>query len=195
MEPIRKIVSRTAVLPYTDIDTDQIIPARFLRTTTREGLGKQLFADWRYNADGSERSEFPLNQPQAAGCSVLVGGRNFGCGSSREHAPWALYDYGFRAVISTEIADIFRSNALKNGLLPIVVDDATHQWLLSNPGAEVTVDLESCTLGLPGGRSLQFVVDPFARVCLLNGVDQLGFLVKQDEAITAYEQSHWQVAR
>ena len=195
MEPIRKIVSRTAVLPYTDIDTDQIIPARFLRTTTREGLGKQLFADWRYNADGSERNEFPLNQPQTVGCSVLVGGRNFGCGSSREHAPWALYDYGFRAVISTEIADIFRSNALKNGLLPIVVDDPTHQWLLANPGAEVTVDLDSCTLGLPGGRSLQFAVDPFARVCLLNGVDQLGFLVKQDEAITAYEQSHWQVAR
>jgi 3-isopropylmalate/(R)-2-methylmalate dehydratase small subunit len=195
MDPIRKIVSRTAVLPYTDIDTDQIIPARFLRTTTREGLGKQLFADWRYNADGSERAEFPLNQPQTAGCAVLVGGRNFGCGSSREHAPWALYDYGFRAVISTEIADIFRSNALKNGLLPLVVDADTHAWLLANPGAEVTVDLESCTLGLPDGRSLSFPIEPFARVCLLNGVDQLGFLLKQDAAISAYEQSHWQVAR
>jgi 3-isopropylmalate/(R)-2-methylmalate dehydratase small subunit len=195
MEPIRKIVSRTAVLPYTDIDTDQIIPARFLRTTTRDGLGQQLFSDWRYNADGSERAEFPLNQPQAKGCTVLVGGRNFGCGSSREHAPWALYDYGFRAVISTEIADIFRSNALKNGLLPIITDADTHAWLLAHPGAEVTVDLESCVLGLPDGRALQFAVEPFARVCLLNGVDQLGFLLKQDAAISAYEQSHWQVAR
>lgn len=195
MEPIRQIVSRTAVLPYTDIDTDQIIPARFLRTTTREGLGKQLFADWRYDADGGERAEFALNQPQAQGCTVLVAGRNFGCGSSREHAPWALYDHGFRAVVSTEIADIFRSNALKNGLLPVVVDADTHAWLLANPGAEVTIDLQSCTLALPDGRSVRFPVEPFARVCLLNGVDQLGYLLKQDAAITAHEQSRWQVPR
>src|SRR6202034_4170416 len=120
MQPIKRIVSRTAVLPYTNIDTDQIIPARFLRTTTRDGLGKQLFSDWRYHADGSVKADFPLNRPEAAGCTVLVGGRNFGCGSSREHAPWALLDYGFRAIVSSEIADIFRTNSLKNGLLPIV---------------------------------------------------------------------------
>ena len=193
MEPIRKLVSCTAVLPSTDIDTDQIIPARFLRTTTRLGLGKQLFSDWRYNADGSERADFALNQPQSQGCAVLVGGRNFGCGSSREHAPWALLDYGFKAVISTEIADIFRSNSLKNGLLPIVVDEGTHAWLLANPGAEVQIDLESTTLTLPDGRSTRFPIEPFARVCLLNGVDQLGYLLKQDPQITAYEQAHWQV--
>ena len=193
MEPIRKLVSRTAVLPSTDIDTDQIIPARFLRTTTRLGLGKQLFADWRYASDGSERTDFVLNQPQSKGCAVLVGGRNFGCGSSREHAPWALLDYGFKAVISTEIADIFRSNSLKNGLLPIVIDEATHAWLLANPGAEVQVDLESTTLTLPDGRTARFPIEPFARVCLLNGVDQLGYLLGKDKEISAYEQSHWQV--
>jgi 3-isopropylmalate/(R)-2-methylmalate dehydratase small subunit len=193
MEPIRRIVSRTAVMPSTDIDTDQIIPARFLRTTTRLGLGKQLFADWRYNADGSERADFVLNQPQARGCKVLVGGRNFGCGSSREHAPWALLDYGFSVVISTEIADIFRSNALKNGLLPLVVDAATHAWLLANPGAEVQVDLESTTLTLPDGRTASFPVEPFARVCLLNGVDQLGYLLQQDARITAYEKASGKV--
>ncbi len=193
MEAIRKIVARTAVLPSTDIDTDQIIPARFLRTTTRLGLGKQLFADWRYAADGSDRADFVLNQPQSKGCKVLVGGRNFGCGSSREHAPWALLDYGFLAVISTEIADIFRSNSLKNGLLPIVVDEATHAWLLANPGAEVQVDLESTTLTLPDGRTVRFPIEPFARVCLLNGVDQLGYLLGKNAEISAYEQSHWRV--
>jgi 3-isopropylmalate/(R)-2-methylmalate dehydratase small subunit len=187
MEPIRQLSSRTAVLPRTDIDTDQIIPARFLRTTTREGLGKQLFSDWRYDAEGRDRTDFVLNQSQSQGCRILVGGRNFGCGSSREHAPWALLDYGFRAVISTEIADIFRSNSLKNGLLPVVVDDATHAWLVANPGAEVSIDVESSTLTLPDGRSVKFPIEPFARVCLLNGVDQLGYLLKQDDAITNYE--------
>lgn len=189
IEPIRKLVSRTAVLPLTDIDTDQIIPARFLRTTTRLGLGKQLFADWRYAPDGSERADFVLNQPQSKGCKVLVGGRNFGCGSSREHAPWALLDYGFRAVISSEIADIFRSNSLKNGLLPLVVDDTTHRWLLDNPGATVTVDLESNTLSLPGEREIRFTIEPFARYCLLNGVDQLGYLLSQEAHIAAYEKA------
>jgi 3-isopropylmalate/(R)-2-methylmalate dehydratase small subunit len=188
MEPIRQIRSRTAVLPYTNIDTDQIIPARFLRTTTREGLGQQLFADWRYGADGAIKPEFALNRPDARGCAVLVAGRNFGCGSSREHAPWALLDYGFRAVISTEIADIFRSNSLKNGLLPIEVDEAAGQWLLEHPGAEVTIDLASATLRLPNGSTVEFPIERFARYCLLNGVDELGFLIARQGAIAAYEQ-------
>jgi 3-isopropylmalate/(R)-2-methylmalate dehydratase small subunit len=188
MQPIRQIRSRTAVLPYTNVDTDQIIPARFLRTTTREGLGRQLFADWRLNADGTLNSEFPLNRPEAAGCTVLVADRNFGCGSSREHAPWALLDYGFRAVISTEIADIFRSNSLKNGLLPIVVDQASGQWLLEHPGAEVTIDLPSATLQLPTGVTIEFPVEAFARHCLINGVDELGFLLAKEPQISAFEQ-------
>jgi 3-isopropylmalate/(R)-2-methylmalate dehydratase small subunit len=187
MEPIRQIRSRTAVLPFTNIDTDQIIPARFLRTTTRDGLGQRLFADWRYGADGSPKPEFVLNRPEAAGCTVLVAGRNFGCGSSREHAPWALLDYGFRAVISTEIADIFRSNSLKNGLLPIEVDDATGQWLLEHPGAEVSIDLASATLRLPNGSAIEFTIEGFARYCLLNGVDELGFLIAKRDEILAYE--------
>src|ERR1700692_1550150 len=150
MEPIRQIRSRTAVLPFTNIDTDQIIPARFLRTTTRAGLAQQLFADWRYSPDGAIKPGFALNRPEAAGCAVLVAGRNFGCGSSREHAPWALLDYGFRAVISTEIADIFRSNSLKTGRLPIVVDEPTSAWLIDHPGTEVTIDLPASMLSLPG---------------------------------------------
>ena len=188
MEPIKQIRSRTAVLPYTNIDTDQIIPARFLRTTTRAGLGQQLFADWRYSADGAIKPEFALNRPETVGCAVLVAGRNFGCGSSREHAPWALLDYGFRAVISTEIADIFRSNSLKNGLLPIEVDELTGQWLLEHPGAEVTIDLESTTLRLPNGNGVDFPIESFARYCLLNGVDELGFLISRQREISAYEQ-------
>ncbi len=187
MEPIQSITSRTVVLPRTDIDTDQIIPARFLRTTSREGLGKQLFADWRYLADGSPNPDFELNRPEAQGCKVLVGGRNFGCGSSREHAPWALLDHGILAVISSEFADIFRSNALKNGLVPVIVDDATLQWLLANPGVEVTIDLATSTLRLPGGKSVTFPIEPFARFCLMQGVDQLGYLLLKDAEITAYE--------
>src|SRR6516165_4344122 len=170
------IRSRTVVLPATNIDTDQIIPARFLTTTTREGLGRHLFTDWRYDAQGTPRGEFVLNRPEARDCSILVAGRNFGCGSSREHAPWALVDYGIRAVVSTEIADIFRSNALKNGLVPIVVDEDTHRWLLSNPGADVTVDVASATLELPT-RRVPFPIDKFSRYCLMNGIDQLGFLL------------------
>jgi 3-isopropylmalate/(R)-2-methylmalate dehydratase small subunit len=188
MQPIRQIRSRTAVLPYSNIDTDQIIPARFLRTTTREGLGAQLFADWRRQADGSDDPAFPLNRPDAAGCSILVADRNFGCGSSREHAPWALLDYGFRAVISTEIADIFRSNSLKNGLLPITVDDGTAQWLLSHPGAEILIDLPTATLTLPDGAAVAFPVEAFARYCLVNGIDELGFLLDKAPQISAYEQ-------
>jgi 3-isopropylmalate/(R)-2-methylmalate dehydratase small subunit len=188
MEPIRRILSATVVLPYTNIDTDQIIPARFLRTTTREGLGKQLFSDWRYNSDGSVKTEFPLNRPEAAGCTVLVAGRNFGCGSSREHAPWALLDYGFRAVVSSEIADIFRNNSLKNGLLPIVVDERTNQWLLDNPGVQLEIDLQTTTLQLPTGIQVQFPIEGFARHCLLHGVDELGFLLSKQPEIGRYEQ-------
>jgi len=187
MTPIKTIRSCTVVLPSSNIDTDQIIPGRFLTTTTKQGLGSQLFADWRYDADGKPKPDFVLNQPAAQGCEILVAGRNIGCGSSREHAPWALLDYGFRAVVSTEIADIFRSNSLKNGLLPVIVDEATHQWLLAHPRAEVTVDLEACTLTLPTGAAVTFPVDAFSRYCLMNGVDELGFLQSQEPAIAAYE--------
>ncbi len=187
MEPINVIRSRTVVMPSSNIDTDQIIPARFLTTTTRDGLGAALFADWRYGTDGRPNPEFVLNRPEAQGCEVLVAGRNIGCGSSREHAPWALLDFGFRAVVSTEIADIFRNNSLKNGLLPVVVDEATHAWLVANPGAEVEIDLPSTTLRLPDGRRVSFPVEAFARYCLMNGVDELGYLLQQAEAIAAYE--------
>ena len=190
MEPIRTFESRTVVLPFTNIDTDQIIPARFLTTTTKEGLGQKAFADWRYDAAGAPKSDFVLNSPEAQDCSVLVAGRNFGCGSSREHAPWALLDFGFRAVISTEIADIFRSNSLKNGLLPIVVDEQSHQWLLQNPGANVRIDLEATTVHLPNGQSVRFPIEGFARYCLLNGIDELGFLLQREDAIAAYERAH-----
>jgi len=190
MDPIRILRSRTVVMATTNIDTDQIIPARFLTTTTKEGLGAQLFADWRYDAGGAPKPDFILNTPTAQGCQVLVAGRNIGCGSSREHAPWALVDFGFRAVISTEIADIFRNNSLKNGLLPVIVDGTTHEWLLANPGAEVTLDLETCELGLPDGRKVTFPVEAFARFCLLNGTGEMGYLLGQGEAIAAYEALH-----
>jgi 3-isopropylmalate/(R)-2-methylmalate dehydratase small subunit len=190
MQPIRTITSRTVVLPYTNIDTDQIIPARFLTTTTKEGLGKQVFADWRYDAAGAPKPDFVLNRPEAAGCSILVAGRNFGCGSSREHAPWALLDFGIRAVISTEIADIFRNNSLKNGLLPIVVDEQTHGRLLAQPGAPLTIDLQASTVTLSDGTAVGFPIEAFARYCLLNGVDELGFLLQQADAIARYEQTH-----
>lgn len=187
MNPIRTIDSRTVVLPYTNIDTDQIIPARFLTTTTKEGLGKQAFADWRYDASGALNPDFILNKPESSGCEILVAGRNFGCGSSREHAPWALLDYGFRAVVSTEIADIFRNNSLKNGLLPVVVDEQTHAWLMANPGARVRIDLDAKTLTLPDATTVSFPIEAFARYCLLNGTDELGYLLQQSAAIDRYE--------
>jgi len=174
MQPLRIVRSRTVVVPLANVDTDQIIPARFLTTTTKDGLGKQLFADWRYLPDGAPNPSFILNQAASEGCQVLVAGRNFGCGSSREHAPWALVDYGIRAVISTEIADIFRNNSLKNGLLPVLVDEATSKWLIEHPGADVTIDLEAATLTLPTGVTVPFPIEAFARHCLLNGVDELG---------------------
>ena len=189
MTPIKLFRSRTAVLPYSNIDTDQIIPARFLRTTERAGLGRHLFADWRYAVDGKPKADFPLNQPAASGCEILVVGRNFGCGSSREHAPWALLDFGFRAVISTEIADIFRNNSLKNGLLPVVVDEANAAWLLANPGVELAVDLQQNLLTFPDGKQIRFEVERFARHCLLNGIDELGYLRLQAAAISRYERA------
>lgn len=187
MEPLIRVHSKTVVIPSGNIDTDQIIPARFLTTTTKEGLGKQLFADWRYRSDGSPNPDFVLNRPEARGAQVLVAGRNFGCGSSREHAPWALLDFGFRAVISTELADIFRGNSLKNGLLPIVVDDAVSQWLMDHPGAEVDIDLKSARLTLPNGVSVDFPLEAFTRHCLLNGIDELGYLRSRMGDIERYE--------
>jgi 3-isopropylmalate/(R)-2-methylmalate dehydratase small subunit len=189
MEPITTFSAKTVVLPIENVDTDQIIPARFLKVTSRAGIGKHLFADWRYDAAGNPRPDFVLNRPEAAGATVLVAGDNFGCGSSREHAPWALVDHGFRAVISTSIADIFRNNSLKNGLVPIMVDAATHAKLLASPGASVTVSLEDRSLGLPDGSRVTFPIDPFARYCLMNGVDELGFLLSQEAAISAFEAS------
>lgn len=187
MEKIIRIESKTLVLPLDDVDTDQIIPARFLTTTTRDGIGKALFADWRYDANGEPNADFVFNGPDVAGCEVLVTGRNFGCGSSREHAPWALVDFGIRAVVSTAIADIFRNNSLKNGLVPVIVDADTHQYLLDNPGITVIVDVEQRTLSLPDGRTATFPIDGFSRHCIMNGIDQLGFLQQQEAAIADFE--------
>jgi len=188
---IETIESKTVVIPIENIDTDQIIPARYLKTTSKEGLGEALFFDWRYNADGSPKADFPLNQPGAAGAQILVAGDNFGCGSSREHAPWALTQFGFRAVISTSFADIFKQNSLKNALLPIVVPADAHAALFAlvdrDPDTEVTVDLATQTLTLPDGRKVEFPIDPFSKHCLLEGVDELGYILKNESAIAAYE--------
>ena len=185
---VTRFTSNAVVLPVDNVDTDQIIPARFLKGTSRSGLGKSLFADWRYDAEGRPRPDFVLNRPETQGAAVLVAGDNFGCGSSREHAPWAIVDQGFRAVISTSIADIFRNNALKNGLLPIVVSPELHRKALAAPGTPVTVDLEQKTVTLADGSSETFEVEPFARYCLLNGVDELEFLLAQDATIAEFEQ-------
>jgi 3-isopropylmalate/(R)-2-methylmalate dehydratase small subunit len=183
--------SRAVVLPVNDIDTDQIIPARFLKTTDKAGLGASLFADWRYDADGRPRPEFALNAPGAAGARVLVAGDNFGCGSSREHAPWALAGFGFRAVVATSFADIFQNNALKNGLLPVAVEAAAHRSLLAqlerDPGAELAVDLSTQTLTLPDGTRVSFPVDAFSRTCLLEGVDELGYILRFGDRIAEHE--------
>ncbi len=181
------VESKTVVLPIENIDTDQIIPARFLKTTSMEGLGENLFLDWRYLADGSPNPDFPLNKPSAKGAQILVTGDNFGCGSSREHAPWALVQYGFRVIISTSFADIFKGNALKNSLVPVVVPSDIHAELLKWPGIALKVDLETEMVTLPGGRQIAFEIDSFAKQCLLEGVDELGYMLKQEPAIAAYE--------
>jgi 3-isopropylmalate/(R)-2-methylmalate dehydratase small subunit len=189
--PITRFAGPAVALPIDDVDTDQIIPARFLKTTVRQGLGVHLFDGWRYGPSGEPRPGFALNQPSAAGASVLVVGRNFGCGSSREHAAWALADFGFRAVLGASFADIFRQNALKNGLLPITLPPAEHALVLAcvseQPGASVDVDLARQVVTTPGGREVVFAIDPFARECLLEGVDEIGYVLAQEAAIRRYE--------
>ena len=186
-DPFKTLTSRTVVLSQENIDTDQIIPARFLTTTTKEGLGKSAFYDWRYDEDGRPKNSSVFNGVNPATHQILVAGSNFGCGSSREHAPWALSDFGFRAVISSDIADIFKSNAQKNGLLPVEVDEETHKKLLASPGVEVTIDLESCEVTFGDGEKGRFPIEAFARRCLLDGVDPLGHLINQMPAIEDYE--------
>ena len=190
MAQFTTLTSRVVPLPVNDVDTDQIIPARFLKAIDKQGMGDNLFADWRYNADGSPKADFVLNQPESAGCQILLAGDNFGCGSSREHAPWALTSFGFHAVISTSFADIFRNNSLKNGLIPIIVGDETHKMLFDlaeeAPRAELTVDLATQTVSYPGG-SFIFPIDPFNKTCLLNGVDELGYIMGFEKQIAAYE--------
>jgi len=191
MAQFTTLTSRVVSLPANDVDTDQIIPARFLKVTDKNGLAEALFFNWRYNDDGSPKPDFVLNQPSAKGAQILLAGDNFGCGSSREHAPWALTSYGFRAVVSTSFADIFRNNSLKNGLIPIIVDEATHKMLFDfveeMPNAEFTVDLASQTLSFPNG-SVNFPIDPFSKACLLNGVDELGYILNFEKEIAAFEQ-------
>jgi 3-isopropylmalate/(R)-2-methylmalate dehydratase small subunit len=183
-----RFTSTTVVLPQINIDTDQIIPARYLKTTGRLGLGKALFADWRYDEKGNERAGFPLNEPSAKGAQILVAGENFGCGSSREHAPWALADFGFRAVISSSIADIFKNNAVKSGVVPVVVGAEDHQLLLASSSSEVTIDLETLSVTFQGGkRTAKFTLDAFARHCLIHGVDELAFLLAKQAEITSFE--------
>jgi 3-isopropylmalate/(R)-2-methylmalate dehydratase small subunit len=191
MAQFTTVTARAVVLPVNDIDTDQIIPARFLKVTDKAGLGSSLFADWRYAADGSPRADFVLNRPGAAGAQFLVAGHNFGCGSSREHAPWALTGFGFRVVVATSFADIFKNNSLKNGLLPVAVDPASHAALLAalarTPDLALTVDLASQQLTWAGGAPVSFPVDAFARTCLLQGVDELGYILKFEPQIAAWE--------
>jgi 3-isopropylmalate/(R)-2-methylmalate dehydratase small subunit len=194
MTQFAALTSCAVALPINNVDTDQIIPARFLKATDKQGMGAHLFADWRYNADGSPKPDFVLNKPEARGAQILLAGDNFGCGSSREHAPWALAGFGFRAVISTSFADIFRNNALKNGLLPVVVDEATHAELFDlleeAPNAQLTIDLAAQTLTLPDGRAVTFPIDGFSKACLLKGADELGYLLGFEKEIAAYEGSH-----
>ena len=190
MSGFSSLVSRSVVLAQTNIDTDQIIPARFLSTTERKGLGKHAFNDWRWREDGAANPDFPFNQPDNAGRGILLAGRNFGCGSSREHAPWALRDLGLRAVVSSEIADIFRNNSLKNGLLPIILDESVVQALMQRPDDELEIDVATRTLSTPAGERFDFPLDDFARTCLLEGVDELGYLLARRGEIQRYETAH-----
>jgi 3-isopropylmalate/(R)-2-methylmalate dehydratase small subunit len=194
MDKFTTLTGHMVAIPTENIDTDQIIPAQFLKTVTKKGLGDNLFFHWRYNEDGSPNPDFPLNQPEAQGAEILLAGDNFGCGSSREHAPWSLTDFGFRAIISTSFADIFRNNSLKNSLLPVIVDEDTYKQLASlvaeEPDTQVTINLEAQTLTLPDGRSVTFPIDDFSKTCMLEGLDQLGYLMKQDARIAEYEATH-----
>ncbi len=194
MDPFTKITSRVVPLPNENVDTDQVVPARYLKVTDKAGMDQYLFRDWRFNADGTPKPDFILNQPRGKGAQVLLVGRNFGTGSSREHAPWALVAFGFRALIGTSFADIFRGNSLKNGLLPVSIAPEVHAELLrmveKDPNVQVTVDLPSQTVTLPGGKTAAFPIDNFSKQCLLAGVDQLGYILKQDAHIGAYEASH-----
>ena len=186
-EPLTKITSKTLVLSAANIDTDQIMPAKFLSMTTKAGLGEHVFANLRYDSDGN-LTDHELNSDNGKAKTILIAGHNFGCGSSREHAPWGLTDYGFRVVISSEIADIFRNNSLKNGLLPIIIEETAHKWLLDNPDAEVTVDLGTCEVHLPGNHgTYSFEIDAFSRHCLMEGVDEMGYLQNQNAQIAAFE--------
>jgi 3-isopropylmalate/(R)-2-methylmalate dehydratase small subunit len=190
MAKFTTLTSRMIPLPVNDIDTDQIIPAQFLKVTDKNGLADALFFNWRYNDDKSPKEDFIINKPESKGAQILLAGDNFGCGSSREHAPWALTSYGFRAIISTSFADIFRNNSLKNGLIPIIVGDATHKMLFDlveeAPRAGLTVDLASQTVSFPGG-SFTFPIDPFNKTCLLNGVDELGYIMGFEDKIAEFE--------
>jgi 3-isopropylmalate/(R)-2-methylmalate dehydratase small subunit len=194
MASFTTLTSHAVLLSAENVDTDQIIPARFLKTLDKNGLGKQLFFDWRYLADGSDNPDFALNRPEASGAQIILAGDNFGCGSSREHAPWALMGWGIRAVISTSFADIFKGNSLKNGLLPIQVDAATHHKLVTavkqNPKAQLSIDLSRAELTLPDGAKVSFPIDAFAQHCLLNGIDQLGYILSFDHKISAFEAAH-----
>lgn len=194
MKPFKTLTSTVLPLPYNDVDTDQIIPASYLKVTTKEGLAEGLFAGWRYDDDGRPDPEFPLNRPEYEQAQILLAGDNFGCGSSREHAPWAMVGYGFRAVISPSFADIFRNNALKNGLLPVAVDVDSYRQILAqieaDPSLEVTIDLPLQTVALPDGQKAEFPIDAFGKTCLLQGVDQLGYLLQQEPRIKAFEEAH-----
>jgi 3-isopropylmalate/(R)-2-methylmalate dehydratase small subunit len=193
MNPLKTLTARVVAFPNENIDTDQIIPARYLKAIDKAGMGDHLFADWRYDAAGNPKPDFALNQPRARGAQILLAGDNFACGSSREHAAWALAGFGFRAVISTSIADIFRNHALKNGLLPIVVDKATHRDLFDLiaeiPEVELKIDIAAQTLTLPDGRAVAFTLDAFSKTCLLEGVDELGYLLARGDAIAQYERT------
>jgi 3-isopropylmalate/(R)-2-methylmalate dehydratase small subunit len=194
MEPFRPFSSKLVPLLVDNVDTDQVIPARFLKVTDKSGLGEALFSDWRYHADGTAKRDFVLNRPEMRGRQILLAGDNFGAGSSREHAPWALVGYGFRAVVSTSFADIFRNNALKNGLLPIELPGRAHATIVAmvqaDPDVELAVDLEAGEVRLPDGEAFAFEVDPFSRQMLLDGTDELGFLLAQSDAVAAYEAAH-----